>query len=188
MKKNYSLIGVIVYVFLVWIVVLVLAFGCNTEKHIVKERVVVDSTAIKEKSDSIWLLKREIERMEAQIREMTYTQVLFDTVYIAGDTIVNTVIIKDNGEVEAAGRIKSLTISKQLLVNIIKEKDRVIDSLAALKQKEKIVVQKETVTKKVDKKSKLVGIGVGAFLLLLVFVVGVFTGWKTKMRFFNNKI
>lgn len=172
----------IICFFAIVIILLLAAFGCNTEKHITKERVIVDSTALKEKTDSIYYLKQENERLEAKVRELTYTQVLFDTVFLAGDTVVNTVIVKEDGTIEAAGKIKSLTISKQLLVNVIAEKNRMIDSLVKVKQKENVVVQKVTETKTRDVVKKVVP-GYVWWLLIL----GIAGGIIIDRKIFLNK-
>lgn len=117
------------------------AFGCKVEKQTSKGSATIDNTTVTEKDDSIRLLKSENEVLKNEIKELRYGQVLFDTIYRPGDTIINTVIIKEDGSVDATGRIKSVTIANSKLVKTIQEKNRLIDSLANEKQKEKTVTK-----------------------------------------------
>lgn len=112
--------------------------GCNSTKQVTKQTKTVDSSHIKELSDSIRLLKTENEKLTADIRELQYAQVLFDTIYMPGDTVVNTITITKDGEIKATGRITAGYVTKNVLTKIVAEKNRVIDSLASLKQKETV--------------------------------------------------
>lgn len=118
-------------------------FSCTTTKHV--EKVKSERETVLE--DSVRLLSVELDRMEKERRESEYGVIRFDTVFVPGDTIVNTVTIKE-GAIEAKGRIKYVEVNKSVYEKIISQKDKIIDSLARIKRIERVVT--ETVYK--DKK------------------------------------
>lgn len=147
--------------------------SCNVDKNV--QKVVVDSTALKIKEDSIHFLKKIVDKLEAEIREMEYSEIIFDTVYVLGDTVVNTVIVREDGTIEATGKIKSLTITKDKLTRIINEKNLIIDSLSKVKQKERI--EYKTTTKTVEKKVRFIP---WWFWLIAATVLGFYLYEKFK--------
>lgn len=136
----------ILNVALLWIVGLTLLFiilflmgtlsGCTTTKEVSK----TDSTYTKDLEQQVRSLQIENEKLTTEIHQLQYSEVRYDTIYIPGDTVVNTVTITKEGEVNAKGRISSVTVAKTLLSRIIAEKDKTIDSLTLLKQRETVKV------------------------------------------------
>ena len=76
--------------------------GCNSQKHITENR--FDSTWTKNVQDSNRLLRQEVEKLTGDIQQLIYAGVYFDTVYLKGDTvrdtITNTVVIKTDGSID----------------------------------------------------------------------------------------
>lgn len=160
--------------------------SCNSQKHIVKEKQSVDSSYVNELSDSIRLLKTNNEKLEQTINQMQYAGVSFDTIFLTGknDTIINTVTITKEGEIKASGNISSAYVSKTVLINVLKEKDQLIDSFALALEKEKKNIKVETQVKTVEKEVKA-----GSFPWLwiaIMFLLGIYTGYR--LRNFISKL
>lgn len=140
--------GDFVFRLMMTVMVVVLLIGCftscSTQKHTTSTVTVVDSTSLKVKEDSIRYYKHQVSVLLQEIKEMQYSQVLFDTVFIAGDTVVNTVIVKEDGTIEATGKIKSLTVATNKLTKLIEQKNLIIDSLSKLKQTERVEYKTKT--------------------------------------------
>ena len=155
--------------------------SCNSQKHIVKEKQEVDSSYVKELQDSVRVLTTTNEHLEKTINEMQYAGVSFDTVYLEGkrDTIINTVTITKEGDIEAKGKILSAYVSKSILVNTVREKNMMIDSLSIALEKEKKNVKIETQVKTVDKVVKTPFPWVA---LIVAFILGGFLWDRLKPK------
>lgn len=156
--------------------------SCNSQKHIVKEKQEVDSSYVKELQDSVRVLTTTNEHLEKTINEMQYAGVSFDTVYLEGkrDTIINTVTITKEGDIEAKGKILSAYVSKSILVNTVREKNMMIDSLSIALEKEKKNVKIETQVKTVEKEVKT-----GSFhwlWIVAMFIFGAFLWDRLKPK------
>lgn len=174
MKKEVNIFDCIV---LLVVLLMILLAACNSTKQVSKQTTTVDSSHVKELSDSIRLLKTENEKLIADIREMQYGSVIFDTVYMPGDTIVNTVTITKEGEIKASGRVSAAYVSKSVLTKIVNEKQRVIDSLSQVKQRETVKLVTRTEYKdKFVKRSFMAG----WWLWILFFLAGVYVGWRWR--------
>ena len=123
------------------ILITLLATGCSSTKQV--QKVSVDSTYIKELEARNQILSSDVSRLTTEVNELQYGFVRFDTVYLPGDTVVNTVTITKEGEIKATGRVSTAYVSKNLMTRIIAEKERIIDSLSTLKQKETVRVVTE---------------------------------------------
>lgn len=161
------------------------ASGCKTTKHISSSIVNKDSLVIKEKADSIRLLSNEINRLSAEIRELQYSGVRFDTVMIPGDTVrvINTVTITKEGDITATGKILAAYVSKDKLTKIVNEKQKIIDSLSLLKQKEIVKVEIKTVDKEVFIKRSTFNIWYYVICFILGIVFWAKFGGKIKLFF-----
>lgn len=154
--------------------------SCNSQKHIVKEKQSVDSSFVKELLDSVKILTQTKEHLEKTINEMQYAGVSFDTVYLEGkrDTVINTVIVTKEGEIKASGRISSAYVTKTVLINVLKEKNEIIDSFALALEKEKKNVKIDTQVKTVEKEVKT-----GSFpwmTIAVVLLIGIYAGYKSR--------
>ncbi len=93
-KPNLALLPYKIAILALLLALVVAALSCTTTKHIVSQKATIDSTAVIEKSDSIRMLLMENETLTKQVEEMQYGVVRFDTVFVPGDTVVNTVRIR----------------------------------------------------------------------------------------------
>ena len=189
MKFNNNLFNWICLITL-FIILLFAAFGCTTQKHITTETKTVDSSRIKEQEDLIRALTIENVRLTAEIHELQYAGVVFDTdtttqhpIYIMEegkdlDSLIellnnykNKVKIYADGTIEAEGKLKSAYYSKDKQSRFITELQRINDSLKVVKQKE--VVRVVTDTKYVDRRVKRSWF-TGWWLWLLMFAGGYY--------------
>lgn len=136
----FAMIIAISTIVLLWLI----ASGCSSSKNVSKS--ITDSTATKD--DSIRLLKAERDLFEQQYNELLYAEVLFDTI-LSHDTIHNTVFITKDGGIEASGNIVKASVNKNVYLNLIAQRDRMIDSLSKLKEKVRVITE----TKQVEKKT-----------------------------------
>lgn len=153
MKQNHTGTILAVCCFLMAMLIAYILSGCTSTKLVTKETRLVDSTAVKELSDSVRVLTSENNRLTALVEEMQYASVRFDTVYMPGDTVINTVTITKEGDIKATGKISSAYVSKSVLTKIVNEQNRVIDSLKSVKQKE--IIRTFTKTEFKDKFKKV---------------------------------
>jgi hypothetical protein len=169
---------------LILAVFLWMLMGCNSQKHITRTSVTVDSTAIREKMDSIRMLTREVGRLEADIRELQYAGVVFirDTISRV-DTVTNTVTITKDGSIEAKGRIASAFVSKETMARITYQLQREKDSLATALQKEKQNVKKEQVVREVEKQVRFLPWFYWP-LIIASFAFGAVVAWRAKRKLF----
>lgn len=155
------------------IVLLALLFSsCTTTKTGKKEQFKSERETILE--DSVRVLTKEVEQLLQEKRSNEYGVIRFDTVFIPGDTVINTVVIKD-GNIEAKGRIKYVEVNKSVYEKIISQKDKIIDSISKLKQKEIV----KTVYKGVDKVVKRSFI---PFWVWVIFAALLFWGNREKFK------
>ena len=137
--------------------------GCNSQKHITENR--FDSTWTKNVQDSNRLLRQEVEKLTEDIQQLIVAGVYFDTLWLKGDTvrdtITNTVVIKSDGSIEAKGRISSAYVSKNTMMKLVAEKQNTIDSFSVALSNEKMNIK--TVDRVVTKKT--------SFIPLWVFLI-----------------
>lgn len=172
MKKINALLLTILLLMVLFVSTCVLA-GCTSTKQVSKSSTNVDSSAIKERDEEIRILKAENERLNIEIRELQFAEVRFDTVFVKGDTVVNTVVITKDGEVQAKGNIVSAVVSKNILTKIVNEKQRVIDSLSKALTSEKANVKKVVEVKEKEVKRSVFP-GWMWWLLLIAFGGGYY--------------
>jgi len=125
-------------------IILILLASCTTSKSSQKEQFKSERETILE--DSVRVLTKEVEQLLQEKRSNEYGMIRFDTVFIPGDTVINTVVIKD-GNIEAKGRIKYVEVNKSVYEKLLVQKDKIIDSLSKLKQKEVVKTEVKTVDK-----------------------------------------
>jgi len=158
--------------------------GCSSSKDVHKTQTSTDSSYTKELEEQNKVLSMENERLSAEVRELQFAEVKFDTIYRAGDTVVNTIVITKEGEVKAAGNIVSATVSKNVFTKIVKEKERIIDSLKQVKGKETVKYITKTEYKEKHKKTSFMG---SLWIWLLIgLIAGLYLGWR--LRKFMNQI
>ena len=153
--------------------------GCNSQKHITEKR--FDSTWTKNVQDSNRLLRQEVEKLTGDIQQLIYAGVYFDTVWLKGDTvrdtITNTVVIKTDGSIEAKGRISSAYVSKNTMMKLVAEKQATIDSFALALKNEKMNVK--TVDRVVTKKTSFIPLYM--FLIIAVLAAAnIYVIYKNK--------
>ena len=153
--------------------------GCNSQKHITENR--FDSTWTKNVQDSNRLLRQEVEKLTGDIQQLIYAGVYFDTVYLKGDTvrdtITNTVVIKTDGSIEAKGRISSAYVSKNTMLKLVAEKQKTIDSFSLALSNEKMNVK--TVDRVVTKKTSFIPLYM--FLIIAVLAAAnIYVIYKNK--------
>lgn len=155
--------------------------SCTSTKHITTQTLNKDSLRVEEQSDSIRVLKSEINRLTSEVNELQFGVVRFDTVFVAGDTVKNIVTIHD-GNIEAKGRIISAVVSKNVYTKIIAENQRLIDSLRAVKNK--IETKVVTKTEYVDRKVKRSFLTWWIFFLIGAASMYVVLNWKKIAKLF----
>jgi ElaB/YqjD/DUF883 family membrane-anchored ribosome-binding protein len=133
----------------IWSALLILLMSscASVKKSVSSTKSTVDSSVIAEKDSIIRVEKSKRERIESELRELQVTGISFDTIFLPGDTILNTVTVRTDGTVDAMGRIKSVTVTNQKLQRTLKDLQEDYDSLAQVKQRVETKVIKETVTK-----------------------------------------
>lgn len=89
---------------------------------------------------------------ESLLREQSYASVIFDTLYLSGDTVRPVVTIQPNGAIQASGRVKSATVTNDRLQRTLSDLQTRYDSLYQVKQR--TVQTTETKTVEVDKRVK----------------------------------
>ena len=110
--------------------------SCTSTKQVTKTSEKSETNRLENLVDSVKLLTLENEKLQEEIRELVYSGVVFDTTRIT-DTVINTVIIRPDGSIEATGRIKSAYSTIDKLTKTIKELTRINDSLRLVKQQVK---------------------------------------------------
>ena len=154
------------------IILLALLFSsCTTTKTVQKESIKSEREVVLE--DSVRVLTKEVEQLLQEKRSNEYGVIRFDTVFIPGDTVINTVVIKD-GNIEAKGRIKYVEVNKSVYEKLLVQKDKIIDSLSKLKQKEVVKTEVKTVDKVV--KRSFIPFWVWVILAALLF-------WGNREKF-----
>lgn len=148
-----------------------------------------DSTYIHELESRVRVLTIENEKLESTIREMEYKGVVFETdtscneelraalirAGVNADSLIGTMNSLKNkvkffadGSFEAEGRLKNVTWLKNRLEESNRELKRTSDSLAKVKEKEKVVTITRTIFKEKSVKRK----GMRLFFLTLCFITG----------------
>jgi len=156
---------------LIIILLALLSQSCTTTKTVQKESIKSEREVVLE--DSVRVLTKEVEQLLQEKRSNEYGVIRFDTVFIPGDTVINTVVIKD-GNIEAKGRIKYVEVNKSVYEKLLVQKDKIIDSLSKLKQKEVVKTEVKTVDKVV--KRSFIPFWVWVILAALLF-------WGNREKF-----
>jgi hypothetical protein len=147
--------------------------GCRTIKEVTKTVTLIDSSSVTERDSLLQVVSEMKVKHESELRESQYASVIFDTVRIAGDTVINKIIIREDGSIEAAGRIKAANVSKEKMARLYNELQVRYDSLTHVKNKVETKVVTSTVTKDKYVKSGfpwfwfLLGIAIGVALVIL---------------------
>jgi hypothetical protein len=170
----------IVVIILCAAIFLWMAAGCRTIKEVTKTVTLIDSSSVAER-DSLTQVVAEMKvKHESELRESQYASVIFDTIRLAGDTVINKIIIREDGSIEAVGRIKAANVSKEKMARLYNELQVRYDSLTHVKNKVETKVVTSTVTK-----DKYVKRSFAWWLFLIVFAGGwIFGKWFEK-RFFK---
>ena len=174
--------AIIAFCILILLILALLTASCTVKKSLTKSKILTDSTALHEKIDSIRLLKIVNEKLTAEIHEMQFAGVIFDSsrcppavINIPANCNADSVMkilesykdkvkIYADGTIEAQGKLKSAYYSKDKLSQVISELKKENDSLALVKQKElvKVVTDKQYITKKVKRSFSLIWLLIGA--------------------------
>lgn len=112
------------------ILIILLFASCARVKEVTRTVVQIDSTVVEQHKDSIRALKETISFYEDIISNREDTRIEFDTVYRDTGSVVNKIIVRNDGSIAAEGRIKFLTLSKNYQQQIIASQQSVIDSMA----------------------------------------------------------
>lgn len=107
-------------------------FSCKTTKFVEKEKIVVDSTAIKERDAVKRVLKEAIEQFEKEKEQWESTGIIFETTPCPDSTKTQpTKIVFDNGKLKSIeGNVRSLTSDLYEKSVELYDAHSVIDSLS----------------------------------------------------------
>lgn len=190
--------------FTYWIIAIALAFaigGCTSSKNVSKGQTSLDSTYINQLQQRVHMLTLENEHLQNKINEFEYTDVVFNNdcdsilqaaLINAGCNVdsINTILslyrskikVYADGAVEYEGNISSFKRTKSRLEETIKTLQRTNDSLATVKQKVEIKIEKETAWKEKVVKRGISGLMWTLFVLIIIaaFVAGFWLCWKYK--------
>lgn len=173
--------------FLLTAIVVMAALSCGVSKNKSQSQTNTVSELLKEKNDSIRVLKNENNVLLQQIRELTYAGISFDTsdcpetsYVIPKDCNVDSILrildryrdqvkVYADGTIEINAKLKNITYTKERLESKIQMMQRTIDSLTRLKEKVNVVTETKTVTK--DKIVKRGGWWWGFFIGGLLFTI-----------------
>lgn len=183
---------------LLGLVLLMVLYGCNSNRHINKTTDTTLSEILKEKEDSIRLLINETNSLQAFIHELVFGGVVFDSSGCPPATVVvppnckldsilsvldlykDKVKIYADGTIEAEGKLKSAYYTKNLLSKTIEQQKKTIDSLVQVKQKELVSEITNTVTVQKDTKWK---VGTNWWIWLIFFIAGfALCYWLFKIK------
>lgn len=145
---------------------------------ITKSIQLTDSTAIKIWKDSVDFHKKINEELLSELSSSQLNKILFDTLFVPGDTVYNTITVKETGEIVAKGKIKSAYLSRDFAIKIAQQKQIQIDSLQKALTDEKKMVK--VVEKEIYKKTKVF---IGWWLLIIGFIFGIYIGVRYKDYF-----
>lgn len=120
--------------------------SCSSSKDIHKDTNKVEDTRLQEKSDSIRILKTDNERLTSENIQLRYFGVDYDTVYVKGDTIKNTITIHD-GDISVSGRIKSAHFTESAFNKNTQSKSKTVDSSGKNTIREITYLKTVTITK-----------------------------------------
>lgn len=203
MKKPFDYI--VAYIIII-AVLLMCILGCSVNKNKTQTNTQTVSQLLKEKEDSLRVLRSENELLMQQIRELTYAGITFDTsdcpetsYVIPKDCNVDSILrildryrdqvkLYADGTIEINAKLKGITYTKERLENKIQQIERSFDSLLKVKQKENYYTVTKTVTKEKEVKrgfhwlwALLIGIVIGS--------IGTFIflhWWNKKVSTISN--
>ena len=160
-------------------------FSCKTTKFVEKEKIVVDSTAIKQRDAIARVLKEEIERFEKEKEEWNNTGISFDTTPFESATKTVTKIIFDNGKIKSIeGNVKTLNQSLYEKQAEVYDAHSTIDSMGIEIEKLQVELSKKQVSVVKDIETKW-------YIPIWVWVVvalGVVFGSHPYVKNIYNKI
>ncbi len=131
----------------VYILISILIFSCKTTKFVEKEKLIVDSIAIKQRDAIARVLKEEIERFEKEKEQWEETGVTFETTPCPDSTKTVTKIIFDNGKIKSIeGNVRSLNQSLYEKSSELLDAHTTIDSLGIENEKLQIELSKKQVS------------------------------------------
>ena len=162
-------------------------FSCKTTKFVEKEKIVVDSTAIKQRDAIARVLKEEVERFEKEKEQWESTGVIFETTPCPDSTKTVTKIVFDNGKIKSIeGNVKALNQSLYEKSSELLDAHTTIDSLGIENEKMQTELSKKqiSVVKEVERVTFIpwwIWLIAGGTL-----IVG--TLFPTAKRFFKQKL
>ncbi len=132
------------------IVVLIITlpiFSCKTTKFVEKEKIIVDSTAIKQRDAIARVLKEEIERYEKEKEEWNNTGIVFESTPCPDSTKTVTKITFDNGKIKSIeGNVKALNQSLYEKSSELLDAHTTIDSLGIENEKLQTELSKKEIS------------------------------------------
>lgn len=168
------------------VIISLFAISCKTTKFIEKEKIVVDSTSIKQRDAIARVLKEEVERFAKEKEEWNNTGISFDTTPCDSATKTVTKIVFDNGKIKSIeGNVKALNQSLYEKSSELYDAHSLIDSLTVELEKQETRLSKTEVkvVKEIERKTFLpwwIWVVVGGGL-----IVGTF--FPQAKRFFKSK-
>lgn len=177
--------------------------SCVSTKDVAKSTEQIMSERIVELTDSSRVLQSEISRLTSEIRELQYSGVVFDVsrcpqihfpegiALMNKDSIqrlindlnnaisqqTNRVSILADGTIQAEGKLKSASVTKDKLIKTVQELQHTIEALRLVKQKEKQTVITKTVT--ITKHKRTVPLW---WLYVICFGLGYFVCYRFNSR------
>lgn len=161
------------------LLILTIAASCTTAKHITTTSTATDSSYTRAVDSMNRVLSETVRLFESQIENISSGGIVFDTLFLPGDTILNTVTV-NGGVITAKGKIQKVYYKD---IQTITERDywhRTADSLAT--HRDTTAVRVVTETKYVDRTVKRKWFtGFGWWLLFLA--IGFGAGYYVKSKF-----
>jgi hypothetical protein len=184
MSRKESAILTIILLAILMIFVWMLT-GCRTvEKVVERERLIKDSTSVRQ-VDSLLVVQHDlIQQYETTLQEMRDAGVVFSEIPCPDNP--NTVEITPDGGIKASGAIKSANVKESTLQLELARLRSTYDSLLHIQRKDSIQVhtQYKTITKTVSRKAQP-----SWYLWLIFLVAGMVLEYRFKLiRFIKQKI
>ena len=126
--------------------------SCSGSRHIQRSNTSQTVTDTREADSLRQVITSLHAHYESLLREQSYASVIFDTLYLPGDTVRPVVTIQPNGSIQASGRVKSATVTNDRLQRTLSDLQARYDSLYQVKQR--TIQTTVTKTVEVDKRIK----------------------------------
>lgn len=149
--------------------------SCSGSRHIHRTDTSQTITDTREADSLRQVITSLHAHYESLLREQSYASVIFDTLYLPGDTVRPVVTIQPNGAIQASGRVKSATVTNDRLQRTLSDLQARYDSLYQVKQR--TIQTTVTNTLEVDKRVKR---GLPWWIWLLI---GAATCWVWMSRY-----